>query len=135
MTEEDVITRLKGLTRGLEQSVSLHFFLFDELLLTLQVLELSCVLCSWITPAMCRVPPLIQPTAAPASRQASKYGLTAQSRSHALDMGVLPATAWQACLVSQNGHIGSRLKAMVVIPGAWTVEAGDCQCSELCVRM
>ena len=24
-------------------------------------------------------------------------------------------------MVSQNGHIGSRLKAMVVIPGAWTV--------------
>ena len=24
-------------------------------------------------------------------------------------------------MVCQNGHIGSRLKAMVVIPGAWTV--------------
>ena len=24
-------------------------------------------------------------------------------------------------MIAQNGHIGSRLKAMVVIPGAWTV--------------
>ena len=41
LTEVEVITHLEGLPRWLKQSVSLHFFFFDKLLLALQVLQFA----------------------------------------------------------------------------------------------